>query len=61
MSMEVITTEDKEKRDALFDELRKTGNRLEKQVVKFSGCRNIAKPGDPPQYVSTYSVAYPCA
>ena len=59
MSMEVITTDSKTKRDALFDELRKTGNALEKQVTKFSGCRNIAALGDPPKYVSTYSVAYP--
>lgn len=35
--MEVITTHDKDVRDRLFQDLRKNGNELEKQVVKFSG------------------------
>ena len=36
MSMEVITTTDKNQRDRLFEDLRKKGNELERQVVKFS-------------------------
>lgn len=61
MASEVITTTDKAKRDALFDDLRKNGNRQERQVVKFSS--NEVHAG---QYVagrlvyrSTWSVAYP--
>src|SRR5258708_5098520 len=37
--MEVIMTDDKAKRDAMFDDLRKNGNELERKVVKFSGSR----------------------
>ncbi len=37
MAMEIITTTDKDQRDRLFDDLRKNGTELEKQVVKFSG------------------------
>ena len=36
MSMEVITTHDKDQRDRLFEDLRRNGNELERQVVKFS-------------------------
>jgi hypothetical protein len=36
MSMEVITMHDKDVRDRLFQDLRKNGNELERQVVKFS-------------------------
>jgi hypothetical protein len=35
--MEVVTTADKDQRDRLFQDLRKNGNELERQVVKFSG------------------------
>ncbi len=41
MSMEVITTTDKDQRDRLFNDLRQNGNDLEKQVVKFSGIEPV--------------------
>lgn len=39
--LEVITTDSKEQRDRLFEDLRKNGDSLERQVVKFSGCRPV--------------------
>lgn len=36
MATEVITTQDKGARDRMFEDLRKNGNDLERQVVKFS-------------------------
>lgn len=36
MATEVITTTDKEARDRMFEDLRRNGNELERQVVKFS-------------------------
>jgi hypothetical protein len=33
---EVITTTDKAKRDQMFQDLRRNGDKLERQVVKFS-------------------------
>ena len=36
MSFEVITTTDKDQRDRMFQDLRRNGNELERQVVKFS-------------------------
>ena len=36
-NFEVITTTDKARRDEMFQDLRKNGNELERQVVKFSG------------------------
>lgn len=68
---EVITTDDKAKRDFIFNDLRTTGNYLERQAVKFSGVREVLdKDGNPdfidradgsmrPLYVSTFSVAHP--
>lgn len=41
MAMEVITTIDKDQRDRLFEDLRKNGNELERQVVKFSGVEPV--------------------
>jgi hypothetical protein len=41
MAMEVITTTDKDARDRMFDDLRKNGNKLEKQVMKFSGVEPV--------------------
>ena len=40
---EVITTTDKVQRDRLFEDLRKNGNELERQVVKFSGNQPVLK------------------
>jgi hypothetical protein len=57
MAMEVITTTDKDARDRMFDDLRKNGNKLEKQVVKFSG--NESHPLKTGQFISSWSVAYP--
>ena len=59
MAFEVITTTDKAQRDAMFEDLRKNGNDLEKQVVKFSGAQ-LKDEGRPQAgYVSNWSVAYP--
>jgi hypothetical protein len=38
---EVVTTTDKDQRDRLFEDLRKNGNELERQAVKFSGVEPI--------------------
>lgn len=64
MGMEVITTTDKDQRDRMFDDLRKNGNRLERQVVKFSSVETVMVEDSVsgkavPTYRSTYSVAYP--
>ena len=44
MSMEIVTTTDKDQRDRLFEDLRKNGNELERQVVKFSSVEPILGP-----------------
>ncbi len=64
MGMEVITTTDKDQRDRMFDDLRKNGNRLERQVVKSSSVETVMVKDSisgkvVPTYRSTYSVAYP--
>ena len=41
---EIITTTDKAQRDRLFEDLRKNGNELERQVVKFSGNQPVLGP-----------------
>jgi hypothetical protein len=62
-NFEIITTTDKAKRDQMFEDLRKNGDNLEKQVVKFSS--NEMHVGIPngkrtkSWYVSTWSIAYP--
>jgi hypothetical protein len=38
---EVITTTDKAQRDRMFEDLRRNGNELERQVVKFSGNQSV--------------------
>ena len=68
-NFEVITTTDKDQRDRLFQDLRKNGNELEKQVVKFSGVEvvpnvDVVSTTDArriirKEYRSTFSVAYP--
>ncbi len=50
MSMEVITTTDKDQRDRLFEDLRKNGNELEKQVVKFSSNEPVFTSDGKPTY-----------
>ena len=48
MSMEVIATADKAQRDKLFEDLRRNGNELERQVVKFSSNQPVLdKDGEP--------------
>lgn len=37
-NFEVMSFKDKTSRDATFGDLRRTGNRSEREVVKFSGC-----------------------
>lgn len=69
MSMEIITMQDKDKRDAMYQDLRRNGDELEHQVVRFSGYEQetieiISDPGTPnlevrPVYRQTWSVAYP--
>lgn len=61
MAMEVLTMDDKGKRDALFQELRRSNKPNERQVVKFSGVRDVppTKAGEVLTYRSTWSVAYP--
>jgi hypothetical protein len=41
---EVITTTDKAQRDRMFEDLRRNGNELERQVVKFSGNQPVLGP-----------------
>lgn len=67
--MEVITMDDKAKRDDMFRRYRTEGDDLEQQVVKFSDCRLLLSPDVPgeilldtkgrPRYISTWSIAYP--
>ncbi len=65
MGTEVFTTTDKDRRDRMFEDLRKNGGALEKQVVKFSGVEEVpdvdvlTSTGLRKQYRSTWSVAYP--
>lgn len=62
MAYEVITTTDKAKRDEMFQDLKRNGNHMERQVVKFSGVQE-----EPIElfgklwkaYKSSWSVAYP--
>lgn len=69
-NFETITTADKAKRDAMYEELRASDNQQERQVVKFSDCEltgetelvfyeNGAEGYTRPVYRSTWSVAYP--
>lgn len=69
--MEVFQYTDKTVRDFAFKDLRKNGDELERQVVKFSGCEIVPdeyvqiwyekgkKFYTRPVYRSTWSVAYP--
>ena len=63
MAMEVLTMDDKEKRDEIFQQLRHSTDPLERRVVKFSGVREVppTKAGEVLGYRSTWSVAYPTA
>jgi hypothetical protein len=66
---ETIGTFDKQKRDEQFDNLRKTGNRLERQAVRYSEPVVMMNPEVPGEilldkqgrirYNSLYVVAYP--
>lgn len=59
-NFDVITTTDKDKRDEMFEDLKRNGNALERQVVKFSGVRPLVKfSGSMVGWVSTWSLAYP--
>lgn len=69
-NFETITTADKAKRDAMYEELQASDNLQERQVVKFSSCEltgetelvfyeNGEKGYPRPVYRSTWSVAYP--
>jgi hypothetical protein len=69
-NFETITTANKLKRDAMYEELRASDNHGESQVVKFSSCEPTgetemvwyergAEPMLRPVYRSTWSVAYP--
>jgi len=54
-NMEVITMQDKDKRDEMYRDLRDNGDEFERQVVRFSDYQT--EPGG--NYVQTWSVAYP--
>lgn len=66
-NMEIMTFTDKWTRDSAYQDLRKNGDSLERQVVKFSSCEAVI--GDDVQsineayttfkYRSTWSLAYP--
>jgi hypothetical protein len=61
-NFEVLTSRDKAVRDKLFGELKYTGDKLERQVVKFSGVGEELVEVDGKEqvkYHSTWSVAYP--
>ncbi len=54
-NFEIFTTQDKSRRDQVFEDLRTNGNALEKQVVKFSGCDQILLNKDRPVFtIKTY-------
>jgi hypothetical protein len=67
---EVMTFPDKDARNRVYEDLRRNGDDLERQVVKFSDCEPTgekrvvlqgrgARVGFRLVYRSTYSVAYP--
>jgi hypothetical protein len=67
---EVITTTDKDQRDRMYEDLRKHGDDLERQVVRFSDCEPTdeveqvwyergKKFHTRPVYRSTWGLAYP--
>ena len=67
---EVMTFPDKDARDRVYEDLRRNGNELERQVVRFSdseptGEKKVVLVGRPSRvgfqliYRSTWSVAYP--
>lgn len=66
--MEIIVTKDKDKRDEMFKSCRAAGNRLEKQVVKFSDVELDVNPASGEisldnqgraRYHSVWGIAYP--
>jgi hypothetical protein len=60
MAFETITTNDKSKRDQMFQELRNSDQPNERQVVKFSGVEStMTDDGEVMTAISTWSVAYP--
>lgn len=57
---ETTTTTDKDVRDRAFEDLRKNGNELERQAVKYSSVEpHYDLDGFLKGYRSTWSVAYP--
>lgn len=70
-NFEVFTTTDKARRDQMFEDLRKSDDPLERQVVKFSSVEPSANDSvmqfndhgkltyHGPKWVSNWSVAYP--
>ena len=51
-NQEVITMYDKDKRDAMYEDLRKNGDKQERQVVRFSGYElrhQVRLPGASPE------------
>lgn len=55
MAYEVITTTDKAKRDEMFQDLKRNGNHMERQVVKFSGSEPVLDPGTGKQALLVHS------
>lgn len=56
-NFEVITTRSKEQRDAMFLNFRKSDDKLERQVVKFSGSEPVIG-DDGKQEVETHTTHY---
>jgi hypothetical protein len=53
--MEILVTDDKAKRDQLFEDYRKNGDDLERKVVKFSSVRPLLdEDGHQVAYVKHY-------
>ncbi len=59
---EVVTITDKDARDRMYQDLRRNGDELERQVVKFSGCEQYyMDDGIIPKVAwrQTWGLAYP--
>ena len=64
-NFEILTMTDKEKRDAMYEDLRKNGDEHERQAVKFSSSEPVMEGSaqkvvnGKPVWRTTWSVAYP--
>jgi hypothetical protein len=60
-NFEIISTQDKDARDRIYEDLRANGGPLERQVVKFSSVDPVLdEEGNPTSiWIESWSVAYP--